>query len=240
LTAADFLGGTGDRIVPGKYDADNKTDVAVYHSNGDWEIHGSIAGNFTVNLGTSADIPQPADFNGDGRDELVVFNPVTGIWQFKDALTGASFPSVHWGTSGDKPVVGDYDGDGKADMAIFRPVPHEWWILNSSAGFFTLSYWGSSTDALVPADYDGDGKTDIAVYEPTTAYWRIRLSTGTSMPPLFWGLPPNDIPVPADYDGDGRDDPATYRGGQWWVYPSTPVVFLGGAGDEPIPHAYVQ
>ena len=68
----------------------------------------------------------PGDFDGDGKADLTVFRPSTGIWFIR---TRAGEPTMHaWGNSGDMPVAGDYDGDGQTDVAVFRPSTGTWFI----------------------------------------------------------------------------------------------------------------
>ena len=106
------------------------------------------------------------DYDGDGKTDLAVFRPSTGVWWVLLSITNSTaFIAHEWGVATDVPVPGDYDGDGKTDIAVYRPddrrlvgaaVEHE---LPTS---FVTYHWGVNTDIPVPADYDGDGKTDIA------------------------------------------------------------------------------
>jgi serine-aspartate repeat-containing protein C/D/E len=82
-------------------------------------------------FGSSNATPIVGDFNGDGRDEVGIFQD--GQW-FVD-LTG----DFHWdsddmwanlGEKGDQALVGDWDGDGKDDIGVFGPrhqlVEQDW------------------------------------------------------------------------------------------------------------------
>ena len=162
---------------------------------------------------------QVSDFDGDGKTDLSVYTPNTGLWQI-ELSSNSSYRAANFGISEDIIVTGDYDGDAKSDFAIFRPSTGFWWILGSTSGARAVSF-GLSTDVPVPADYDADGKTDIAVWRPSTGVWYILQST-LGFKAFNWGLS-GDKPVVGDYEGDGKADIAVYRpsNGVWYVMQSS-------------------
>lgn len=237
-----------DQLVPGDYDGDGKTDVAVYRpgprslSFGDindnaWHIRRSSDNTFLTrqygkNGGYEWDIPVPADYDGDGKIDLGLYELSDGIggpgyfkyWQSSD---GARYER-RWGSNIDRIVPRDYDGDGKADLATVRIEPRFssngigiWQILQSSNGATRQVLFGLATDVTVPRDYDGDGKTDIAVYRPSNGFWYRLNSSDGSFFAIQFGLS-TDITVPADYDGDGKTDIAVFRpsNGTWYLQQS--------------------
>jgi hypothetical protein len=53
--------------------------------------------------------PYSADFDGDGKDEKIVWRPSQGNWYVR--FSGSDDAMVYqWGLPGDIPLVGDYDG----------------------------------------------------------------------------------------------------------------------------------
>jgi hypothetical protein len=235
-----------DRLVPGDYDGDGKTDFGVFrHTDGTWRVKLSGGGaDLGVTFGTNGDLPVQADFDGDGKTDIAVFRPAGGNWFIRRSSDNA-FVAHQWGQNGDKPVQGDYDADGKADLAVFRPANATWFVTKSSSNFasFDAAQWGLNTDKLVPADYDGDAKFDLAVFRPSNGTWYV-LESGGGVRSVQWGTA-SDTAVPGDYDGDGDTDFAIWRqsSGDWYVLKSSnqPVrgQHWGQAGDVPVPSAYI-
>jgi len=178
-----------------------------------------------------------SDFDRDGKAELAVWRPSTGLLYFGNS-------AVRWGLPGDKVLSADYDGDRKADIAVWRPSNGTWYILCSSDDYdparAIIVKWGIQDDIPVPADYDGDGRSDIAVFRPSTGDWYIFDIVDGSFKIINFGIG-EDLPVPADYDGDGRSDIAVWRPstGVWHILNSGIAGYVayrfGLPGDQPVP-----
>ena len=153
------------------------------------------------------------DYDGDGKSDVSVFRPSSGVWYLLNSSIGIQ--SLPFGIATDKITPADFDGDSKTDVAVYRPSNGVWYILKSSGGFNALQF-GVAEDVPAPADYDGDGRADIAVFRPSTGAWYILGST-VGLNVTQFGLA-GDIPVAADYDGDGKADIAVYRpsSGVWY------------------------
>jgi len=237
-TPGQVFGISTDRLVPGDYDGDGRTDKGVFR-NGQWYAQSFLDSTvLSATFGTAGDIPVPGDYDNDGKTDFAVFRPTEGAWYILRSSDNG-FSSAFFGTNGDKPVPGDYDNDGKWDLAVFRPSDNSWYVMNSSNGSFTSAVFGATGDKPVQSDYDGDGRTDFAVFRPSTAEWYILGSTD-GLRGVQWGLS-TDVPVPADYDGDGESDVAVYRSGSWYVLKSSDNTVLTGflVGDKAIPAAYL-
>jgi uncharacterized delta-60 repeat protein len=168
------------------------------------------------------------DFDGDGKDDQVVFRPSNSIWYLLRSQGG--FTARQFGVSTDRITPADFDGDGRTDISVFRNGI--WYWLNSSNGIFNAVQFGTIGDIAVPSDYDGDTKADLAVYR--SGIWYV-LRSQLGFIGFQFGIS-TDKPVPADFDGDGKTDAAVYRNGVWYLLRSqlgvTEVQF-GIASDIP-------
>ncbi len=219
LNRAVRWGQAGDNISPnnppfnpiGDYDGDGKADYTAVRasSSGDltWYIMSSATGaQRAVPFGTLAGFPEGgvyvfpgADFNNDGKDELVLvttiveFGPLT--YFIGDSTTGAGVMTRQFGVfETDYSVApADYTGDGRADFVVARQnaagTPATWYINNSATNVTTAANFGISNpsfignqDLPVRGDYDGDGRFDIAVYRQSNqTFYYLRSSTNNTI-----------------------------------------------------------
>ncbi len=181
----DIAGAQGD------YDGDGKTDytlVRVPTGGGGltWYILSSSTNTFrAVPFGTTTGQTGPAlfpgaDFNGDGRDELVYLTRnATGTivnYFIGDAVTGAGVITRSFGNYNTDFSVApdDYTGDGRADFVAVRQTQGAtaiWYIGNSQNATVTATSFGIADptfggggDLPVRGDFDGDGRHDICVW----------------------------------------------------------------------------
>jgi FG-GAP-like repeat len=216
------------------FDGDRVADFAHFDCwTGAWSIMQSNLGEVTVAGGTTALIPVPGDYDGDGRMDVAVFEPVSASWYIEAEGYSYDGPPVQFGWHGTRPVVGDYDGDGTTDLAVYDPVGHDWYIRAPGFDVTAPIHLGVGEAIPVPADYDGDGVTDVAVYVPDSGSWYIDAAGYDVTNPVSFGWN-GAIPIPGDYDGDGMADIAVHHHPHSRWYIRAEGFFLGDPSAEPI------
>jgi streptogramin lyase len=162
------------------------------------------------------------DFDGDGRDDILWRNPVTGenYLYFMDGLIIKpsegylrTVPDPAWQIVG----VGDFDGDGKADVLWRNGVsgqnyvyPMDGTSIKANEGF-VRTVADTSWQVKGVGDFDGDGKADIVWRNSSSGQNYLYPMDGTTIKPGEGYL--RTVPDPAwrivavgDYDGDGKTD----------------------------------
>lgn len=239
-------GTTGDTVLSGDFNADNRADYIVYRptaaaGQADAYILLNGGGAFGLEWGLPGDKPLTGDFDGDNDDDFAVYRPSNNTFYVLPIGGGAPTIAQFSGTSSSQiPVMLYYDSDNRADLALWNPANGVWTIRNSATGAVEAQQWGSNGDRLVMADYDNDNRDDLAIYRGTGQWWIRNSSNGATQVIIFGAA--TDIPVPGDYDGDGDDDIAVFRNGIWYVRTPTgdsQYFYFGSGGDTAIPSVYV-
>ena len=206
--------------LPGDFDGDGDTDIALFHSNLNWTGLRSDGSSFAQQAwgrfgGTGWVDFIVADFDGDDRDEFIAFHPGTKRWWITD-LVGDTFSSTifaQYGTAYGWQVhlAADVDGDGSAELLSFHPSNGTWWA--SRQGEAPSLVYDVSTNSgwrhLVAIDVDADGGAELAMFHPSNGTWWVVDGAGEDSVYL-WGVFTTKHgwvdPFSADLDDDGDQE----------------------------------
>ncbi|MEV4357267.1 FG-GAP-like repeat-containing protein [Nonomuraea sp. NPDC049625] len=164
----------------------------------------------------------PADFTGDGKDDIVAFTHGASADVWAAASTGTGFgASAKWhdffAPSGELPYTGDFTGDGKADIITFtQGTTGDVYVAPSTGNGFGPGvkwhdFFAPSGEVPAVGDFDGDGKDDIATFtRGAAADVYVALSSGNGFGAGqkwhdYFGLN-GEFPAVGDVNGDGKDD----------------------------------
>jgi FG-GAP-like repeat/Domain of unknown function (DUF4214) len=217
-------------VIANDFNRDGNLDLAIRFTVGSTTNYTSILlgrgdGSFDPPVKASGGTrPLAADFNGDGKADLVQFladSSVTlslnkGNGSFEDPKS-YSFPMPHVRVI----AAGDFDGDGKPDLVGYSrnntdldPRAMSVWPGNGDGTFRsridTLGNWpqGSGPYAIAVGDFDRDGKNDVVVSDEHLWVFKGN-GDGTFRPPNAAASAIISTSVAlkvADFNGDGKLD----------------------------------
>lgn len=176
----------------------------------------NIGGNaeletITLNYGVTQSTKM-TDFDRDGRADITVFRPSTGIWYTIDSVTD-NLRSTQFGASGDIPLLAELGFDGKPDYSVYRPGTGVWSV-KVSDGTLQSFVWGTTGD--IPMIYRSEFYRFPSVYRPSTGWWyEYNGANGYATP---WGTS-GDRVMYADHLGHGIDNYVAFRPstGTWYI-----------------------
>jgi hypothetical protein len=224
--AMQFPGIQGGDLVVGDWNGDGNMDAA-----GTTQMGGGIAwslGNGAGGLGGITPVPGPgnaldgatvADFNGDGKPDIIAADIQRGLVYF--ANTGNGFaPGVATmaGANCESAAAGDWNGDGFQDAAIGCISDGRVWIfLGRGNGTFMpgVGYTSPTLGPLwvVPGDFNNDGKLDLAATDTQQPPWNVLLGNGTGVfipGPQQVDTGAQQRACAADFNNDGKLDLAIH------------------------------
>lgn len=194
-------------VLAGDFDGDGRADRLLRRADGTWDL-AQTAGPLAATEWTDAfsrDAVQfrVGDFNGDGADDLVAFEPDT-----------AAFPGPGtWMTVYGSPGGAGGSGAGRSTARA------EWLVMSDGEAVDPIA-----TDLLV-ADVTGDGVDDLVLFDRPTGRWTVGVADAVEN--VFelqrWGRWGGNLPLStlqtADLNGDGTDDLIARNGstGQWYA-----------------------
>lgn len=196
--------------------ADSKGNLHIVYNNG------SIRYQKWIMSGAVSAATLPGDFDGDGADDLAVFDPLSTQWYIQSAATTNTIVWARpFGAVNGIPVVGDFNADTISDIGVFDSMSNQWMIqsLVTTSTILNIQFGVSNTIPLV-GDFNGDGYDDIGAWNPADGQWHLTnvLGTAYSLTGYVYGIS-NMIPLPRDYTGDGKCDLGLYdpNTAKWYV-----------------------
>ena len=171
-------------------------------------------------FGSAAEQPLVADFDGDGRQDLIAFRD--GDFRIDVDRDGVAERTFRFGDVGDLAFLADVDLDGIVDPIVYDddgPVS-VWRIDTNRDGVADRTVeFGIPGDRPLVGDFNGDNVVDLGVYRngPATSgnpFMQFFFDTGgnggVAEAEVWFGVP-GDEPFLGDFNNDGRLDPGVFR-----------------------------
>ncbi|HTC94711.1 MAG TPA: FG-GAP-like repeat-containing protein [Terriglobales bacterium] len=185
----------------------------------------------TYATGSSPQAIAVADFNGDGRPDIVTANYhaiggndvsvlLNNVLPTIPISNGLSFlaPRVYSNQlSGHFVAIGDINGDGRPDLAIANYVTNDVTVLLNTATSLqplTLTV-GAGPNAVALGDFNGDGRLDLATanFKDNDVSVLLQGTNGAFQPAVNYSADLGPISIAdGDFNGDGKLDLAVVNG----------------------------
>ncbi len=174
------------------------------------------------------DAPRAGDFDGDGRDDLLCHDVVSGTRWVDHANTHGHLWGTNWSRQTEwcnddhsQLFKGDFNGDQRSDLLCHNTETGEKSIdFANSSGHFDGPEWFRSTDwcshptgRILIGDFNGDDRDDLLCHDVSTGQkwidyanlWGYFYGTDWTRSTDWCRQTSQDLFV-GDFNGDGRDD----------------------------------
>ena len=214
-------------VLPGDFNGDGKTDVAVANSN-----PSSTISVFLSNSSGNGTFQPPVDTTYSPTFDGFAAGYFQGTASHLDlavtttnSANNATFLNIFLGNGSGSFTVGqqypigsnntplivssDFNGDGNADLAVTDGPKIQVYLSNGDGTFKTpVSYpVSSSANSIVLGDFNGDGIMDLAVGEPNGIAVFLGNGDGTFKPAVNTPFNPGiTLAQSGDFNGDGKID----------------------------------
>ncbi|MBI3823924.1 MAG: VCBS repeat-containing protein [Planctomycetes bacterium] len=226
------VGGNPRAIVAADFDRDGRLDFATANGADDNvsillntlppDVHLSFASAVNFSAGDFPTFVATADFNRDGRDDLVVANSNSNNVSIMLGNGSGGFQTaVNYG-AGSGPVwvaVGDFNRDGKKDLAVANRFSGNVSILlgNGDGTFQAAVNYGAGNGPISVAigDFNADGRFDLVVANTNGGNVSILLGNGDGTFQTAVNYAASFIPssvAVGDFNADGKADLAVADG----------------------------
>jgi len=208
----------GHALAAGDFNGDGDPDLVSSDGSDLWVYFGDGGGALTLNQELSAASANngqlaTADLDGDGADDIVLFNGFGETWvmlndgagQFADGVELDDQVSIAQGLA-----VVDFDGDGHVDIFV-SGTQGLLYRGDSSGAFPTSQDVGFAPQRPVVDDFDGDGDPDILDASGSRTRLYVNDGAGAFGAPIEGSYREDDDvrnATSADFNGDGLPDAA--------------------------------
>lgn len=192
-----------------------------------WSIHlmneeqATVTDNVSgMSVVTSWQYNGTGDFNGDGNDDIVIRNAVSGQWYIYNFngsnIVSRGYVGIESASLVEVRAVADFNLDQRDDVLLRNVETGEWSmsLINNrsvTSVLFPPMSRVTSWDIVDAADFDSNGSPDILIRNSSSGSWYIYLYNSTSITNRGYITSlTSDLDEPvqgvADFDGDGASD----------------------------------